>query len=110
MVRSLSDQEFPRAFSEAVDLLGTDRDVANLLCTSVPNVTRWKTGRSLPYPHARAFILATVARLLAQRRPDPREVVTQRERNRETLECFAAALAGAVLVTAGLLLAWVVTS
>lgn len=112
----MTPDEF-RTMIEAVSLASGDTRLATKLLVSIRTVRDWKAGVNLPPPALRAIYRDRLVSLgwLPKAWADatertPRDVVTERERNAETLECMLAAIAGGSLVTAGMLIAWVVTA
>lgn len=112
----MTPDEF-RDMIEAVALASGDTRLAAKLLVSTRAVGDWKAGSNLPPPSLRAVYRDRLVSLgwipkawAATTERTPRDVVTERERNAETLECMLAAVAGGALVAAGLLIAWAVTS
>lgn len=109
----MTPDEFRTMIRTAHERLGTDFDVAVMLLVSERQVRDWRHGAgTVPPPAHRATIRRRLegVGVIGRTERTPRDVVTERERNAETLECMLAAVAGGSLVAAGLLIAWVVTS
>lgn len=55
----MGDEEFLNKLRRLTTGL-TDKEVAQIIGTAVPTVSRWRTGKNLPYRLARALVISAL--------------------------------------------------